>query len=182
MNLETLDIPNELPAEALNAPVTGAGLSPGTLGDQLSDGLTLLVFLRHFGCMFCRETLTDMRAASEADRGFPKALFFFQGSPMEGKALLQRYWPGLRAVADPSAEFYDGFGIKRGGWVETLGPGVWAARSRPTPRSRSAAYRRRPRFHRFHIKQRRRRRIHDSRSLNTEGVWQKPKYPNHPVR
>lgn len=30
-------------------PVDGLNLRPGTLANQLSDGPTLLVFLRHFG-------------------------------------------------------------------------------------------------------------------------------------
>lgn len=37
-------------AEAvLNQDVTGVNLRPGTLAEQLGDGPTLLVFLRHFG-------------------------------------------------------------------------------------------------------------------------------------
>jgi len=30
-------------------PVAGTHLRPGTLGDQLGDGVDLFVFLRHFG-------------------------------------------------------------------------------------------------------------------------------------
>ncbi len=33
----------------LEAPTEGVNLRPGRLGDQLGEGLTLLVFLRHFG-------------------------------------------------------------------------------------------------------------------------------------
>ena len=92
--------------------------------------MNLIVFLRHFGCMFCRETLSDMRSISESDPDFPSPLFFFQGSPTEGRAFLRRYWPQLRAVADPAAEFYEGFGIERGGLIQALGPAVWSAKSR----------------------------------------------------
>jgi hypothetical protein len=130
MNLETLDIPNELPAEALNAPVTGAGLSPGTLGDQLSDGLTLLVFLRHFGCMFCRETVSDLRTAADGNSDFPKVLFFSQASATEARAFMRRYWPNTRVIADPQLELYDLFGIPRAGFLEAIGPKVLVARSR----------------------------------------------------
>ena len=120
----------DIPETLLTRTVVGVNLSPGRLADQLGSGMTLLVFLRHFGCMFCRETLADMRAISERDKRFPAPLFFYQGSPMEGKAFLRRYWPDLRAVADPSADFYRGFGLKRGGPLKTLGPAVWAAKSR----------------------------------------------------
>ncbi|NNL67014.1 MAG: hypothetical protein HKP30_12275, partial [Myxococcales bacterium] len=105
-------------------------LVPGTLRDQLGGGATLLVFLRHFGCLFCRETLADVRAAAEASPDFPRPLFFFEGRRTEGRAFLRRYWPELRAVADPAGEFYDAFGVNRGGMREMFGPGVWSARSR----------------------------------------------------
>jgi hypothetical protein len=119
----------DIPEALLTRPVVGVNLSPGRLSDQLGSEMTLLVFLRHFGCMFCRETLADMRAISEGDTRFPTPLFFYQGSPIEGKAFLRRYWPSLRAVADPSAEFYRGFGLKRGGPLKTLGPAVWAGKT-----------------------------------------------------
>lgn len=117
-------------AEVLDRFVTGVNLMPGSLRDQLGDEPTLLVFLRHFGCMFCRETLADVRAISERDPRFPAPLFFFQGSVTEGRAFLRRYWPGLRAVADPQGDLYAGFGIGRGGLLKMFGPGVWAAKSR----------------------------------------------------
>lgn len=113
----------------LTCSVVGVNHSPGTLADQLESDLTLLVFLRQFGCMFCRETLSDMRAISESNARLLDP-FFFQGSPTEGRAFLRRYWPGLRAVADPSSVFYRCFGIKRGGAIKALGPAVWAAKPR----------------------------------------------------
>jgi hypothetical protein len=120
----------DIPKELLDRSVTGLNLAPGTLRDQLGSGLNLLVFLRHFGCMFCRETLSDVRSISESDPRFPRSLFVFQGSPTEGRAFLRRYWPGLRAVSDPGAELYDGFGVQRGGLLKMLGPAVWSAKSR----------------------------------------------------
>jgi len=119
-----------IPKRLLDSPVPGLNLIPGTLRDQLGSGLNLLVFLRQFGCMFCRETLADMRSVSQADARFPRPLFFFQGSPTEGRAFLRRYWPELRAVADPRAEFYEGFGVQRGGLIKMLGPAIWSAKSR----------------------------------------------------
>ena len=119
-----------IPDRLLDRLVSGPNLVPGTLRDQLGPDVTLLVFLRHFGCLFCRETLADIRALTESNPRFPKSLFFFQGTPTEGKAFLRRYWPELRAVADTSAEFYQGFGIERGGVVEMFRPAVWSARSR----------------------------------------------------
>lgn len=118
-----------IPAGVLDAPVAGVNLMPGTLRDQLGDATTLLVFLRHFGCVFCRETVAELRRASEA-ADFPPLLFFFQGTPTEGRAFLRRDWPTVRAVADPSLRFYEAFGVERMGWLDLLRPGLWTAELR----------------------------------------------------
>lgn len=119
-----------IPEAVLDHVVSGINLSPGRLRDQLDESPTLLVFLRHFGCIFCREAVADLRAASESEAGFPRTLFFFQGTPTEGRAFMRRDWPGMRAVADPDGDMYEAFGIERGGLLQTLGPPVWRARRR----------------------------------------------------
>ncbi len=116
-----------IPDEVLDRPVNGVSLMPGRLRDQLDDAPTLLVFLRHFGCIFCRETITDLRATADAAPDFPRVLFFFQGTPTEGRAFLRRYWPDVRAVSDPELAFYDAFGVGQASWVQALGPSVLIA-------------------------------------------------------
>jgi hypothetical protein len=119
-----------IPPEALAALVAGVNLAPGSLRDQFREGETLLVFLRHFGCMFCRETVSDLREAFESVPDYPDVLFVFQGSPMEGRAFMRRYWPQARAVADPERRLYTAFGLERGSLLQTLGPAVWRAKRR----------------------------------------------------
>ena len=126
-----------IPETTLAEPVAGVNVVPGTLRDQLAPGDTLLVFLRHFGCIFCRETVADLRAVSESDPDFPKVLFFFQGSPTEGRAFLRRYWPGAHAIADPSQRFYTAFGVERGGLRKMFGPGVWEGQRRAKAKGHS---------------------------------------------
>jgi len=116
--------------EVLDFVVTGINLSPGRLRDQLDHDPTLFVFLRHFGCIFCREAIADIRLATDTVPSFPRTLFFFQGTPTEGRAFMRRYWPGVRGVADPTGELYDAFGVTRGGLIRNLGPQVWKARRR----------------------------------------------------
>jgi len=113
--------------ETLDASVVGVGLAPGSLRDQLVSAETLLVFLRHFGCIFCRELVGDLRKATTEIDNFPDVLFFFQGTPTEGRAFLRRDWPNARAVADPELEFYERFGVRQASYLEALGPAVFAA-------------------------------------------------------
>jgi hypothetical protein len=115
-----------IPEAVLDRFVSGVNLMPGSLRDQLGEGATLLVFLRHFGCVFCRETIADLREAAQAP-GYPPVIFFFQGTPTEGRAFLRRYWPEVRAIADPELFFYESFGVDRGSLLQMFGPRVLAA-------------------------------------------------------
>lgn len=115
-----------IPDAVLDRFVSGVNLMPGSLRDQLGARATLLVFLRHFGCAFCRETIADLRGVAEAPR-YPPVIFFFQGTPTEGRAFLRRYWPEARAIADPELVFYEAFGVDRGSLLQMFGPGVLAA-------------------------------------------------------
>ena len=129
---DSLPTGGTVPEEALSRVVTGVGLSPGTFADQLRPGTSLLVFLRHFGCLFCRETIADLRDASASRDDYPDVLFFFQGSATEGRAFLRRYWREARAIADPELAFYELFGVRRASYLEALGPSVLRARFRAT--------------------------------------------------
>ncbi len=118
-----------IPDALLDRPVTGANLMPGRLRDQL-HGPTLLVFLRHFGCIFCREAVGDLRAAVEGDESYPDVIFFAQASPIEARAFLRRYWPTARVVSDPGLSFYDDFGVGRASLLQSFSPRVFAAQRR----------------------------------------------------
>ncbi len=113
---------DRIPESSLQRVVNGFNLMPGTLRDQLADSVTMLVFLRHFGCIFCREMVADIRAAAESAADYPKVLFFYQGTPTEGRAFLRRYWPDVRAIADQEFAFYEDFGVEQGTFLQVLGP------------------------------------------------------------
>ena len=119
-----------IPDEILDRPVHGVGLMPGSLRDQLADAPTLLIFLRHFGCIFCRETVDDLRKLSEQDASFPSVLFFSQGSSTEARVFLNRFWSTARSISDLELEFYEAFDVKQGSFLQALGPGVLRARRR----------------------------------------------------
>ena len=122
--------PKPIPKDLLDHPVAGVNLVPGTLRDQLLEERTLLVFLRHFGCIFCREAIGDLRQASEGPPGYPSVLFFAQARPTEIRAFLRRYWPSARAISDPELSLYDAFGVGRASFLQALGPAVLRASSR----------------------------------------------------
>ena len=122
---------------SLSRVVSGVNLMPGTLADQIGDSETLLVFLRHFGCIFCREMVADIRAAKESDPDYPKVLFFFQGTPTEGRAFLRRDWPDVRAIADAEQSFYEDFGVNQGSFLQIFGPRALLSTSRARAKGHS---------------------------------------------
>ena len=129
-----------VPADILDRAVVGSGLdeSPGdrppTLRDQLAaDKPTLLVFLRHFGCLFCREAVKDLRVAAEAADGnggdrrrYPRVAFVHMGTPDAGARFLARYWPAAPGISDPDQRLYEAFHLPRGGVGQMFAPRVWS--------------------------------------------------------
>jgi len=118
---------------AFDNDIQGRNIPAGSVfRDVLGKTPTLLVFLRHFGCIFCRETVADLKKIHAEDPDYPAVLFFYQGTPHEGDAFFGAVWPEARAVADIPRRFYNAFGIERGGMREMFGPAVWACGVRAT--------------------------------------------------
>ncbi len=125
---------NALTSTILDMPIQGLHLRGVTLGEQIraiepngtSDGLTLMVFLRHYGCIFCKEMVRDLKAAAEADSTYPALLFFGQGDADETKAFADKLWPEMSIVRDPDRHFYSAMGLGKGSVYQMFGPSVWA--------------------------------------------------------
>ena len=87
----------------------------------------LLVFLRHFGCIFCREALADLgkrRAAIEDDG--TEILIVHMGTPEEGEEHLEPFGlDGCAHVSDPSSSLYRAFRLERGRFGQLFGPATW---------------------------------------------------------
>jgi hypothetical protein len=79
-----------------------------TLLDLLDESPLLLVFLRHFGCSFCRQTLDDvskLRETIEA-RGI-RPVFVHLGSPERAKPYFDYYHlSDIERVSNPDASLY----------------------------------------------------------------------------
>jgi hypothetical protein len=118
--------PTPIEPTLLDAPVEGRHLRPGTLRDQVGARPTLLVFLRHLGCPFCREWLVELRRAVESDPTFPATVFFHLGTVQQGDAFFSAYAPEARAISDPRQRFYKAFGVPRASKLQLLDPRVWA--------------------------------------------------------
>jgi len=106
--------------------LNGYNIHNSTLRKEIGQAPTLLVFLRHFGCIFCRELVKDLKRMSTAQPQYPPIIFFYQGTAAEGEAFFDNIWPEARAIDDVPKVYYDALGIERGGMKAMFGPEVWA--------------------------------------------------------
>lgn len=92
---------------------------------QLSP--TLLVFLRHAGCTFCREAVADLaRRRKEIEAGGTRIALILMSEEPEAAQFLARYgMDSLPRVSDPNCNLYRAFGLTRGSALQLFGPKVW---------------------------------------------------------
>lgn len=100
-------------SELLHRSRSHRGLSLEALSMQKP---TMVVFLRHSGCTFCRRVMSDLGEVRQELDALPiNVVVVHMGSPMEGTTILSRYnvdyW---HHISDPFCVIYRGFGLQRG--------------------------------------------------------------------
>ncbi|MEO1584895.1 MAG: peroxiredoxin-like family protein [Planctomycetota bacterium] len=109
-------------SSALAGAATSGG---GSLLELSKDRPTLVVFLRHFGCTFCRETLADLAKQKHAVRDMHVAIVHMVEDEA-ARAYLDRYdLPEYVRVSDPNKELYSAFELERGRLGQLFGLRVW---------------------------------------------------------
>jgi peroxiredoxin len=98
-----------------------------SLDDLAADRPQLVVFLRHAGCTFCRETLADLARARSTIESFGAGIVFVHlGNESRDAPVFERYGLGdLPRVADPQSQLYRLFGLDLGSMNQLLGPKTW---------------------------------------------------------
>lgn len=105
----------------------------GATIDALSkDQPVLLVFLRHFGCTFCREALADLRVQRSRIEAAGVRIALVHMSPdAEAVEFFARYsLADVARFSDPGRGLYRRFELRRGGWRELFGFAVWVRGAR----------------------------------------------------
>jgi thiol-disulfide isomerase/thioredoxin len=107
---------------------------PYTLGGLSEKQPTLIVFLRHLGCTFCRQALADLKKYRQEIEGKGVQLsLIHMVEDDKSSALFEKYGLGdLPRFSDPEKIIYQGFGLKRGGVSSLLGLSVWLKGFRAT--------------------------------------------------
>src|SRR3984885_15917073 len=79
-----------------------------TLLELVEESPVLLIFLRHFGCSFCRQTLDDVsRIRTQIEGQGVRPVFVHLGSPERAKPYFDYYQlSDIERVSDPEASLY----------------------------------------------------------------------------
>src|ERR1700759_2213425 len=105
LNTRQTDSPAADMAAVLAAYRTESGR---TLLELVDQSPVLLIFLRHFGCSFCRQTLDDVSRIREQIEGRGvRPVFVHLGTPERAKPYFDYYHlSGIERVSDPEASLY----------------------------------------------------------------------------
>ncbi len=88
----------------------------------------LFILLRHAGCTFCRETLSELsKVQNKLKIKKTKAFIVHMGSEQASSDLRKAYRidSEIEFVSDPEKKFYRSFQIPRGTLKQLFGPKVW---------------------------------------------------------
>nr|WKN38995.1 redoxin domain-containing protein [Tunicatimonas sp. TK19036] len=115
--------PDKPLSQTLSQFTTNRGTDLNTLSYQQP---VLLIFLRHFGCAFCREALqeiADRRSSIEAQG--VKIVLIHMGSHKQGEFMLQKNrFTQAEHVSDPDCILYSLFRLRRARFSQILG--IWS--------------------------------------------------------
>ena len=79
-----------------------------------AEGPTMIVFVRHFGCIFCRERIRDLTACMEQlkENGYD-AVVIGNGTPLMAQAFSEELKVTVPMYTDPERTTYELAGMKR---------------------------------------------------------------------
>lgn len=87
----------------------------------------LLVFLRHAGCTFCREAVSDIAAVRhEIEATGTRIVLVHMGDREAMESVIHKYsLEGVDRICDESQQLYAAFGLTQGTWNQLYGFKVW---------------------------------------------------------
>ena len=96
-------------------------------GDLWKERPAVAVWLRHFGCVYCREQAGEFsRAETDLGSAGVRLAFIGNGTPRAARWFRDRFAPGTTVLTDPELVTYKLIGA-RSGILNTLGPRTWGA-------------------------------------------------------
>lgn len=97
------------------------------LYDYSNDQPILLVFLRHFGCVFCKEAMRDIAKSKIEIRDLGVEIVFVH---MATNEIANKYFnefdlAGCKHISDIDKRYYSEFGLRKGSFTQLYGLQTW---------------------------------------------------------
>ncbi|MFN8318593.1 MAG: SelL-related redox protein [Saprospiraceae bacterium] len=107
-------------AETMKLMKTSDGSDVFTISES---HLVFLVFLRHFGCVFCRESLVDLSKKMEVfhSQNITPVFVHMTDNQTAEKYFAEYNWKEVIHVSDPETRFYLAFGLVKGRFNQLFG-------------------------------------------------------------
>ena len=98
-----------------------------SLWDLSHESPLLVIFLRHFGCTFCMETVRDAaKQRADIQAAGARIVFVHMATEAEARGFFERFdMDDVERISDPDGCLYVAFGLERAGLMQMLGPSVW---------------------------------------------------------
>lgn len=97
------------------------------LGREWADRPVVIVWLRHFGCVFCREQVAEIRARRADIEALGGGIAFVgNGTARAAAWFQQRFAADSTVLTDPDLVSYKAIGA-RSGLMSSVGPAAWRA-------------------------------------------------------
>lgn len=113
-----------LDPEILEAIYTNRNQNLRTLCDS---NTVMLVFLRHFGCVFCRETMSDLtQVQQQLKREDIKLVIVHMATEDIAEVYFKQHQlTNISHISDPDLSLYEYFGLFKGSFFQLYGLKVW---------------------------------------------------------
>lgn len=121
--LEHSTVINRAPEEAESMLEQATTQKGENLLAMSNEAPLLVVFLRHFGCTFCREAISELASKQAGIQATgSKIVFVHMSDETEAAEFFKDYgMDDVARVSDPSGKIYRTFNLHRGNWRQLLG-------------------------------------------------------------
>ena len=125
--------PAHIPSEAPDIEVLDLAGNPARLSDYWQSGLTALVFMRHAGCIFCREQIQELRdnAGALEDAGL-SVVVITPDRPSRAMKFVEEFRVPFPTLTDPERNAYRAYGLMDGSFSQLVNPRIVARGAKAT--------------------------------------------------
>jgi len=108
----------------MDSMMTNRGVS---LREATESRPVMLIFLRHFGCTFCRQALSDISDLREDIERLGLKIIFVHMTDIDtaGPFFRQFGLEGAEHISDPMCQYYAAFGLVKGSFRQLYGLRSW---------------------------------------------------------